>query len=230
MSEEKFCYKYPHPAVTVDCVIFGFNGSDLNVLLVQRAIDPYKGCWAFPGGFVQIDESSLDAARRELKEETDLETDTLTQFHTFDNPLRDPRERVITIAHYALVKMKDVIGGDDAAAAKWFPVSKIPGLAFDHDMILRYAMAELRRKIHFEPIGFDLLPEKFSMKELQTLYEAVLGVKFDRRNFYNKMKHIGILEELKETRRQDTKREVLLYSFNRERYDELKRDNFKLEF
>ena len=142
--ENKFCYKYPHPAVTTDCVIFGFDGIQLNVLLVKRGGEPYLGWWAFPGGFVRMDESSEDGALRELREETQLTPGYIEQFHTYSEPDRDPRERVITIAYLALVKIQDVKGGDDAKEAQWFSIDKIPHLAFDHYVILRDALARLR--------------------------------------------------------------------------------------
>lgn len=229
-EELKYHYKYPHPSVTTDCVIFGFDGSNLKVLLVQRGIEPYKGRWAFPGGFLRMDESAEEGALRELREETGLQGAYIKQFHTFSDPKRDPRERVITIAYYALVKLQEVIGGDDAAQARWFALNEVPSLAFDHDQILRRAEQELRKQIHFEPIGFELLPEKFTMKELQQLYEAILKVKFDRRNFYNKMLHLGILTQLDETVKNSPKKEAFLYRFNPEMYEEMKNKGFRLEF
>ncbi len=229
-EELKYHYKYPHPSVTTDCVIFGFDGSNLKVLLVQRGIEPYKGRWAFPGGFLRMEESAEEGALRELREETGLQGAYIKQFHTFSDPKRDPRERVITIAYYALVKLQDVIGGDDAAQARWFALNEVPSLAFDHDQILRRAEQELRKQIHFEPIGFELLPEKFTMKELQQLYEAILNVKFDRRNFYNKMLHLGILTQLDETVKNSPKKEAFLYRFNPEMYEEMKNKGFRLEF
>lgn len=230
MEENKYCYKYPHPAVTTDCVIFGFDGERLQVLLVERGIEPYKGRWAFPGGFLKMDETAEEGALRELKEETGLEGAYMEQFHTFSAPERDPRERVITIAYYALVKIQEVKGGDDAAFARWFPLDEIPSLAFDHDYILRMATQRLREQIHFQPIGFELLPEKFTIKELQLLYEAILGINFDRRNFAKKMFHLEILTDLEETIWPTPKREAKLYKFNADKYDELKRKGFRLEF
>ena len=230
MEENKYCYKYPHPAVTTDCVIFGFDGERLQVLLVERGIEPYKGRWAFPGGFLKMDETAEEGALRELKEETGLEGAYMEQFHTFSAPERDPRERVITIAYYALVKIQEVKGGDDAASARWFPLDEIPSLAFDHDYILRMATQRLREQIHFQPIGFELLPEKFTIKELQLLYEAILGINFDRRNFAKKMFHLEILIDLEETIWPTPKREAKLYRFNADKYDELKRKGFRLEF
>ena len=212
-----YTYQYPHPSVTTDCVIFGFDGTKLRVLLVERGVEPYKGKWAFPGGFLRMDETGLEGAY-------------IKQFHTFSDPKRDPRERVLTVAYYALVRMQEVKGGDDAAKAAWFALDEVPALAFDHDLILRVAMKELRRQIHFEPIGFELLPEKFTIKELQLLYEAILDVKFDRRNFYNKMKHLEILTQLEETVFNSPKKEAFLFKFNPEKYDELKQKGFRLEF
>ena len=230
MEENKYCYKYPHPAVTTDCVIFGFDGERLQLLLVERGIEPFKGRWAFPGGFLKMDETAEEGALRELKEETGLEGAYMEQFHTFSAPERDPRERVITIAYYALVKIQEVKGGDDAASARWFPLDEIPSLAFDHDYILRMATQRLREQIHFQPIGFELLPEKFTIKELQLLYEAILGINFDRRNFAKKMFHLEILTDLEETIWPTPKREAKLYKFNADKYDELKRKGFRLEF
>ena len=230
MEENKYCYKYPHPAVTTDCVIFGFNGERLQVLLIERGIEPYKGHWAFPGGFLKMDETAEEGAKRELKEETGLADAYIQQLHTFSNPDRDPRERVITIAYYALVKIQEVKGGDDAASARWFPLDEIPPLAFDHDYILRMATQKLREQIHFQPIGFELLPEKFTIKELQSLYEAILGINFDRRNFAKKMLHLEILTELDETVWPTPKREARLYKFNADKYEELKRKGFRIEF
>lgn len=230
MDDKKYCYKYPHPAVTTDCVIFGFDGQELQVLLVERGIEPFKGCWAFPGGFLRLDESAYEGALRELKEETGLATAYLKQLHTFSTVDRDPRERVITIAYYALVKKTDVKGGDDAAQAQWFPINDMPSLAFDHDEILSTAVKELRHQIHFEPIGFELLPEKFTMSELQRLYEAILGVEFDRRNFAKKMLHLGFIVALDETSRHPRGREALLYRFDADRYREFKESGFRIEF
>ena len=225
-----YCYKYPHPAVTTDCVIFGFDGEKLNVLLVKRGGPPYLGWWAFPGGFVKMDESAETSARRELKEETQLSAGYMEQLHTYSAPGRDSRERVITIAYLALVRISEVKGGDDAAEAQWFPIDQVPHLAFDHDYILRDALARLRERIHFHPIGYELLPEKFTLKQLQALYESVLGIRFDRRNFAKKMLHLDILTLLDETVWPTPKREANLYTFNLEKYNELKRRGFRLEF
>lgn len=230
MEEKKYSYKYPHPSVTTDCVIFGFDGGKLKVLLVERGLEPYKGRWAFPGGFVKMDESCEEGALRELEEETALKGTYVQQFHTYSAPNRDPRERVITVAFFALVRIQEVEAGDDANKAQWFAIDEVPQLAFDHDVILRDALKRLRERIHFQPIGFELLPEKFTMRQLQNLYEAILDVHFDRGNFSKKMLHFNILTPLDETVRPTPKREARLYRFNKESYDELKQKGFRLEF
>ncbi len=196
MSE--YTYKYPHPAVSTDCVVFGFDGHEIKILLIERGIEPYKGMWALPGGFMDMDETAEQCAIRELKEETGLEITNIKQLGAFSSINRDPRERVVTIAFYALAKQSEVIGGDDATAAKWVSINDVPQLAFDHDYILRQAMQRIRRDIHFEPIGFGLLNDEFTIAELQRLYEAILGIHFDRRNFYKKMMQTGILQEVDE--------------------------------
>lgn len=229
-EEKKYCYKYPHPSVTTDCVIFGFDGAKLMVLLVQRGVEPYKDRWALPGGFLKMDESAEEGALRELQEETGLECAYIRQFHTFTAPERDPRERVITIAYYALVRMQEVKGGDDASDACWFELDEIPSLAFDHDQILRRAEQALRQQIHFEPVGFELLSQEFTIKELQNLYESILGIQFDRRNFYNKMKRLEMLEQLDETVNPSQKKEAFLFRFNKAKYEELKQKGYRLEF
>ena len=225
-----YTYDYPRPAVTTDCVIFGYDGNELKVLLIERGIEPFKGCWAFPGGFLNMDEDALAGARRELKEETGLENAFIEQFHTFSEPGRDPRGRVITIAHYALVKIQEVEGGDDAAQARWFSIGEVPPLAFDHDRILRMAMSRLKEKIHFEPVGFELLPDVFTMPQLQNLYESILEVHFDRRNFASKMLKLGILEDTGDRPAGASSRIPVSYRFNKEKYNELKAKGFRLEF
>lgn len=191
-----YTYSYPHPAVTCDCVVLGFDGQDLNVLLVLRGVDPYKGCWALPGGFMREQETIEECAIRELREETHLELSSLKQFHLFSAVDRDPRGRVVTMAFYALVKHQSVRGGDDAEKAQWFPIGQLPDLAFDHAEIIQTAMTQIRKDIHFEPIGFDLLDETFTIPQLQRLYEVILEKRFDRRNFQKKMMQIGLIEQV----------------------------------
>lgn len=229
--QQCYTYKYPHPAVTTDCVIFGYDTKDgLSVLLIKRGIEPYKDHWAFPGGFIRMDEDAETGARRELREETGLDTLYVEQFGCFSEVNRDPRERVITIAFYALVKKSQVTGGDDAAAAHWFPIYNVPPLAFDHDRILRVALKTLKEKIHFMPIGFELLPLVFTMPQLQELYESILEVKFDRRNFSNKMLKLGILIPDGNRPKNAGSRIPINYRFNEDSYAELKSKGFRLEF
>ena len=175
MEELRYHYKYPHPAVTTDCVVFGFDGDRLKVLLIERGREPHKGKWAFPGGFLNMDESADEGALRELKEETGLGYADIRQFHTFTTPERDPRERVISVAYYALVRLQDVKGGDDAARAAWFALDDIPPLAFDHENMLRMAVKALRRQAYMEPIGRNILPDKFALKEISLLYTSIFG-------------------------------------------------------
>ncbi len=173
MEEYGFHYKYPHPAVTTDCVIFGFDGESLKVLLIERGYDPYKGCWAFPGGFLEMDESADEGARRELKEETGLETAYVKQFHTFSTPDRDPRERVISVAYYSLVRISEVRGMDDAAQAKWFPLDAVPQLAFDHREMLHLATEELRKTFVLGGKDLDRLTEGFTKEEVEKIREVI---------------------------------------------------------
>lgn len=226
-----YTYQYPHPAVTTDCVIFGYDIREgLSVLLVERGVEPFKGCWAFPGGFLKMDEDAETGARRELMEETGFEAVSIFQFGTFSEVNRDPRERVITIAYMALVQKDSVKGGDDASDARWFPVKEVPPLAFDHDRILRIALERLKEQIHFHPVGFDLLPEVFTLPQLQALYEAILGVRFDRRNFASKMQKLGILQPTVDRPSHLATRIPQTYRFNIEKYNELKNSGFRLEF
>ncbi len=190
-----YSYKYPHPALTTDCVVFGFDGSGLNLLLVERGLKPYKGKWSLPGGFVRIDETLEEGALRELREETGVMDIYIEQLQAFSRVDRDPRERVVTVAFLAFVRQEgyEVIAGDDAAKAQWFPVDMLPDLAFDHSEIVRVALDKLRWKITYEPLAFRLLNKEFTMTQVQTIYEAVLGQKFDRRNFYKKMTAMGYI-------------------------------------
>lgn len=230
MGKGTYTYDYPRPAVTTDCVIFGYDGKGLKVLLVERGIEPFKGRWAFPGGFMNMGETVMECARRELREETGLENAFIEELATFSDVDRDPRGRVISIAHYALVKISEVKGGDDAADARWFDIDDVPQLAFDHDRILRVARARLKERIHFEPVGFELLEEPFRMAELQNLYEAILGVHFDRGNFQKKMLSMDILDESGDRPADAPARVPKTYRFNPGKYATMKAKGFRLEF
>lgn len=222
---------WPRPAVTVDCVVFGFGDAGLSVLLIERGEEPYLGSWALPGGFVRQDESLDQAARRELDEETGLTLSFLEQLYTFGAPQRDPRARVITVAFYALVKelaQPPLRPTGDAAAARWFDESELPDLAFDHADIVATARTRLRGKVRWQPIGFELLPEHFTLSALQRLYEAVLGRDLDKRNFRRKALSLGILEETERLTR-GPGRPARLYRFDKDAYAQAQADGFVFE-
>lgn len=230
-TEQGYAYKYPRPEVTTDCVILGFDGSELKMLIVKRGIEPFKGSWALPGGFLRMHETIEECAQRELLQETGVEQSFMKQFGVFSALDRDPRGRVVTVAFYALVKLTEVKGGDDAAEAKWVSLDEIPHLAFDHDMIVASALKHIREDIHFRPLGFELMPERFTLPQLQRLYEAILGVKFERSNFAKKLLKTGMLNVLGERAEAHGYRPPELYSFNRERYKSLKQTGtLRLEF
>ena len=224
-------YKYPRAALTVDCVVFGLDESELKVLLIQRALEPFKGRWAFPGGFVRVAETLDEAARRELAEETGLKNVFLEQLYTFGAVDRDPRERVVSVAYYALVKLSDhrAKAATDAANAEWFPISRTPKLGFDHAEILETALARLKGKVRYQPIGFELLPPKFTLSQLQHLYEAILATDLDKRNFRKKVLSFGLLVPLKETQMIGRHRPAQLFRFDADKYEKLKKRGFNFE-
>jgi 8-oxo-dGTP diphosphatase len=193
---------YPRPSVTADVIIFTLRGNDLQVLLIRRKYSPFEGMWAIPGGFVGISESLEEAARRELEEEAGVRDVYLEQLYTFGDPGRDPRGRVITVAYFALVPSAAISprAGDDAAEARWWSVVHLPPLAFDHVGILAYALKRLRYKLEYTAVGFELLPEVFTLSELQAAYEIILGEKLDKRNFRRKILRAEVIEETGQTR------------------------------
>jgi 8-oxo-dGTP diphosphatase len=226
-----YSYKYPRAALTVDCVVFGLDEGDLKVLLIQRGLEPFKGRWALPGGFVRVHETLDAAARRELQEEAGLTDVFLEQLYTFGTVDRDPRERVVSVAYYALVELSrhNARAASDAANARWFAVAQAPKLAFDHAEILRAAVERLKGKLRYQPIGFELLPEKFTLSQLQHLYEAVLGTALDKRNFRKKVIGLGLLVPLNETQMMGRHRPAQLFRFDSEKYEKLKRGGFNFE-
>src|SRR6184192_3013032 len=223
-----FTYQYPRAALTVDCVVFGFDEGELKVLLVERALQPFKGKWALPGGFVRVDETLDEAARRELEEEARLKNVFLEQLYTFGAVDRDPRERVVSVGYYALVKLAahKTKAATDAADARWFPISKVPRLAFDHANILATALTRLKGKVRYQPIGFELLPPKFTLSQLQHLYEAVLETNLDKRNFRKKIIGTGLLIELDEIEQDVAHRAARLFKFDDRKYRQLVRRGF----
>lgn len=219
-----YTYEYPRPAVTVDIVVFGYAGrGKLSVLLIQRGGEPYRGQWALPGGFVEMDEDLETSALRELAEETGVKDLFLEQLYTYGNPGRDPRGRVISVAYFALVNLQDhpPTAASDADAAEWFALDKLPQLAFDHADILSAAETRLKAKVRYQPIGFELLPETFTLAELQSLYETILDVEeLNKRNFRTRIKAMEILEEAGQ-QSGVAHRPAMLYRFNAQKYQEL---------
>ncbi len=213
-------------AVTVDVVIFSLRENDLKVLLIRRAGSPYKGRWAIPGGFVHPAEALDEAARRELAEETGVHDVYLEQLYTFGDPKRDPRERVITVTYFALVPDDVALrAGNDAAEATWHSMYALPEPAFDHADILKYALQRLRYKLEYTVVGFELLPNEFTLTELQTAYEIVLGEKLDKRNFRRRLLEAGILAQTSKYRAGSEKgqgRPARLYRYKKNAVAELK--------
>ena len=217
-----YTYEYPRPSLTVDCVVFGLDEEDLKVLLIRRDLKPFAGKWALPGGFVKMDETLDAAARRELKEETGVEDARLEQLYTFGALHRDPRDRVVTVAYYALIPSGRVLkSGSDASAAEWRDTDDLPKLAFDHDKIVAYALERLRNKLEYTTAGFKLLPEQFTLSELQAVYEAILGKKLDKRNFRKKLELLKVLKPLSAWRSTGRK-PARLYSFSAKKFERLK--------
>ena len=227
-----YTYEYARAALTTDCVVFGLDDEELKVLLIQRDLEPFEGQWALPGGFVRVGESLDDCARRELEEETGLKKVYLEQLYSFGEPDRDPREHVVTVSYYALVNLIDhkPQAATDARNAAWFAFDDLPKLAFDHDTILKVARERLRGKVRYQPIGFELLPQKFTLTQLQRLYEKVLEQPLDKRNFRKKVQKLDILKETNEIEQDVARRAARLYRFDRRRYQELikKGINFEL--
>jgi 8-oxo-dGTP diphosphatase len=212
---------YPQPSVTVDLVIFTIAEDDLKVLLIRRGQEPFKGRWALPGGFVEIEESLEQAAARELKEEVGVTNVYLEQLYTFGDPKRDPRGRVISVSYFALVdaERQRIVAASDAAEAQWhsvFDAPRLPKLAFDHGKILDYAVWRLRNKIEWTTVGYELLAKKFTLSELQRVYEIILQRPVDKRNFRKKILAQGQIVELNETRSDVAHRPARLYSFSKQ--------------
>ena len=211
--------------VSVDAVVFGYDGSDLSVLLINRKIEPFQGDWALPGGLVRDEESLETAVKRELQEETGVRIDYLEQLYSFGDIDRDPRNRVISVSYFALVRPSqfELIASTDAAAAKWFPCTTLPVLAFDHLNIVQKALERLRGKVHYQPIGFNLLDQEFPFGALENLYVAILGRAIDRRNFRKKVLGFGILESTNRYIQQEKGRPGKLYQFNARKYHQLEK-------
>jgi 8-oxo-dGTP diphosphatase len=223
--------------VAVDAVVFGARpitegeGRGLEVLLIQRGIEPFRGSWALPGGLVLPDEDLEAAVRRELQEEAGIEPSWLEQLYTFGEPLRDPRDRVITIAWLGLVQPERYppSAATDASDARWWPMAQLPELAFDHARILQVARTRLEGKVRYQPIGFDLLPPEFTLSELQALYETILQRPLDKRNFRRKIAKTGLLIDTGTKRTGGAHRAPSLFRFDRDRYLVLEQQGYLFE-
>lgn len=222
----------PTIRLAVDAVVFGYDPKEgISVLLIQRKYDPFKGEWAIPGGLVLESESLEEAAERELEEETGVKVDYLEQLYTFGEVDRDPRNRVVSVAYYGLVNKSDfhLYAATDAESAQWFHWDHLPEVGFDHQQILSKAIDRLRGKIRYEPIGFELLDDKFPFSDLHKLYEAILGLDIDRRNFKKKFLQLDILTELDEKISEGKGRPGSLFRFNKDRYFAMKKSGMNFE-
>jgi 8-oxo-dGTP diphosphatase len=220
----KYTYDHPRPMVSVDIILFAWVDGRLVVLLVKRGSAPYRGYWALPGGFVEEKEALEQAARRELEEETSLKGVYLEQLYSFGDPGRDPRGHAVSVAHFTLVNAAQVrraAAGSDASELQWFPMRRLPRLAFDHKEILAYGLARLRNKLEYTTMGFQFLARRFTLTELQQVYEAVLGRKIDKRNFRKKILSSKLLRVLPERQKNVRHRPARLYTLVARRFDKL---------
>lgn len=216
----------PH-LVAVDCIIFGFIESELKLLLIKRIIEPCKGLWSLAGGFVGPQESMDEAANRILFDLTGLKDLYMTQLYTHGDVSRDPGGRVISTSYYSLIKMQDIDPDHEMLSnARWCPINELPELIFDHGKMVVMALGALRDEAHRKPIGFELLPPKFTIPQLQSLYEAIYQQKFDKRNFRKCILKMNLLDQLDEKDKGNSKKGAWLYSFNEGKYKDLLRQGF----
>ena len=221
MTMTQFYNEYPKVLVSVDCIIFGFNGNNLQVLIGKRKMDPGRGEWSLYGGFVKENESLDDAANRTLRDLTGLDNLYMKQVGAFGAVNRDPGERVISVAYCALINVKDYDNElREKHQLKWIDVEKMPRLYSDHNEMVRKAINLLRRRISTEPLSFNLLPELFTLTQLQHVYEAILGEEIDKRNFRKKIKTIDFIEKTELIDKVNSKRGAALYRFNKKAYEE----------
>lgn len=210
---KQYCYPHPHPAVTTDVVLFTIREEKLQLLLIRRRNAPFQGQWALPGGFLDLDEDLAACALRELKEETGIGNVYLEQLYTFGRPGRDPRERVISVAHYGLVPSESLAlkPDSDAAEAAWFAVDTLPELAFDHEAIVEKARERLVAKLEYSTIAFQFLPKQFTLSELQNVYEIIRSEAIDKRNFRKWILGRNLIEETGGERRNGSHRPAKLF-------------------
>jgi len=213
--------------MAVDCIIFGFDKEDLKILLVKRDFEPKKGEWSLMGGFLKKSETLDNAASRILHHLTGYHQVYMEQLHIFSEVDRDPVERTVSVAYYALINIEDHNEElNKQYSAQWFSISEIPDLIFDHNKMVQHAIRRLRYKTSKDPIGFELLPQKFTMRQLQKLYEAILNEKLDKRNFINKINALGILVKLEDKDMGSSRKGSFLYSFDEEKYKKKIEDGF----
>jgi 8-oxo-dGTP diphosphatase len=236
---KKYEYEWPRPALTVDVALFTVAGSlreaELRTLLIRRKEEPMRGSWALPGGFVREDEDLADAARRELEEEAGVRDVVLEQVGAVGTPGRDPRGHVVTVLWMGLVpgEAHPLSASGDATEARWFAVSgngRLPRLAFDHKELLGQALAHLRRRVSEAPLCFELLPGEFTLSELQSLLEAILGRELDRRNFRRRVRELGFLAPVGGARREGAHRPAQLYRFVPEAFEDYRARARQLPF
>ncbi len=221
---------YQQYYVALDCVIFGFNGESLEIILIKRNFEPGLGQWALPGGFLGQEESLEQGSQRVLQELTGLTKVFMEQFHTFSDPKRDPGARIISTGFYALIKIeefdKKLVENHNAF---WKQINELPSLMFDHKNIIDKAVENLHARAKSQPVGFELLPEKFTLPQLQKLYEAIFQSSLDKRNFRKKIMSMGILEKLDEKDKLSSKRGAFLYKFNKSKYSKKLQQGFSFD-
>ncbi|MFA5819526.1 MAG: NUDIX domain-containing protein [Bacteroidales bacterium] len=225
----KLYSKHTRHLVAVDCIIFGYDilEKEIKLLLIKRSFDPAKGRWSLAGGFVEEHESLDEAASRILRKLTGLEIIYLKQSYSYGEVDRDPGARVISIAYFALITIRDINKElTEQNGANWRSIARLPDLIFDHSAMVKRALTDLQNQIKVKPVGFELLPEKFTLVQLQDLYEAIYQRKVDKRNFRKKILSMGILEKLDEKERETSKRGAYYYKFNKDRYERLKQNGF----
>ena len=210
---------FPRHLVAVDCIIFGFDGENLKILLVQRNFEPKMGEWSLMGGFIGDEETSDEAAQRVLNTLTGLENIYLEQLNSYTQIDREPTARIMSISYYALINIEKNIQINEKYSAKWFDLQDFPTLIFDHNEMVKDAVLRLRRRASTRPIGFELLPEKFTMKDLQTLYEAIFNEQYDKRNFISKINALDILVKTEGKDMSSSKKGSFLYTFDEEKYN-----------
>lgn len=210
--------QYIKHLIAVDCIIFGFDGENLNLLLVKRNFEPKKGEWSLVGGFVNAEETLDDSANRVLTSLTGLENIYLEQLKCYSELEREPTARIISVSYYALISTDENIQINEKYSAKWFDLKEFPNLIFDHNKMVQNAVTRLRYRASTQPIGFELLPEKFTMKDLQSLYEAIFDEKYDKRNFISKINSMDILVKTDEKDMTSSRKGSFLYRFDKEKY------------